>query len=402
MSTSSIATSLPPGNRWYRGLPELIHPIDPEAFEREYYEQRPLVIQRDDPRYYARLLTLEDMDGILATMAVPESSIRLANQGNTTWLSSRATEGSAVEALYHEYRKGATVNLVFLHDHWPPLGRLCRALAAELSCTVQTNVYLTPRHSQGLSPHYDTHDVFVAQIHGSKHWRLYDSPVRLPLADHPPVVSASGFGAAVREFDMRPGDLLYLPRGTVHDATSNDEASLHLTIGVAPLTWAGLIQLALRDAAARDVRLREAVPRDPRDLPDTLASLLDGIGSQIDGMSLLRQARQALARDGAAELSGHLLDLEAMPDLDLDTPLFPRAGLSGSLTVTDGTACLEFHRKSIRMPARVADELRFVTERAGFTGREIPGPLDEPGRLVLLSTLLREGVLTHHAPADVR
>jgi Cupin superfamily protein len=400
MSTSSIATSPPPSNRRYQRLAKLVHPISPETFEREYYQQRPLVVQRDDPRYYAHLLTLADMDGILATMAVPDSSIRLVNRGTATRLSDLSTAGGAAEAIYREYRKGATVNVMFLHDRWPPLGRLCRVLAAQFTATVQTNVYLTPRHSQGLNPHYDTHDVFVAQIHGSKHWRLYDSAVRLPLTEHRPVAPEGGFGAPVREFDMRPGDLLYLPRGTAHDATSNDEASLHLTIGVAPLTWAGFLELALRDAAARDVRLREAVPRDPGELRDTVTRLLAGISGQVDEISLLNQARQALADGGAAELSGHLLDLEAVPGLDLDTPLFPRTGLSASLSITDGAACLEFHRKSIRMPARVAEELRFVTERPGFTGREIPGPLDESGRLVLLRTLLREGVLTHHAPAD--
>jgi hypothetical protein len=379
------------------GLPDLIHPIAAETFAGEYWEQRPLILQRDDPRYYADLLTLPDLDRILASMSVPESSIRLANRGTTTWLSDLAAgaDGWATETVYREYRQGATINIVHLHEHWPALGRLCRALTGEFTATIQTNVYLTPRRSQGLTPHYDSHDVFVAQIHGTKHWRLYHSPTQLPLAEQRPE-PAAGYGAPVREFDLNPGDLLYLPRGTVHDATSNDEASLHLTIGVAPLTWSGYLQLVLRDAAARDVRLRAGIPRQPAGLREAVNGFLACIGDTADVAAVLKGARDALS-GGAAELSGHLLDLEAVPALDLDTALSPRAGLADRLTVTGDTVSLEFQRKHIRMPARVADELRFVTSRPAFTGRGIPGPLDEPGRLVLLRTLLAEGALTRAA-----
>ena len=33
-------------------LARLIHPVDPATFEREYWDQKPLVVARNDPRYY--------------------------------------------------------------------------------------------------------------------------------------------------------------------------------------------------------------------------------------------------------------------------------------------------------------------------------------------------------------
>jgi len=39
---------------------------------------------------------------------------------------------------------------------------------------------------------------------------------------------------------MKPGDILYLPRGQYHDALTGDRASLHVTFGVAPATGLGL------------------------------------------------------------------------------------------------------------------------------------------------------------------
>ena len=43
------------------------------------------------------------------------------------------------------------------------------------------------------------------------------------------------------EVTLSPGDLMYLPRGYPHDAASADGASLHLTIGMLPITWASVL-----------------------------------------------------------------------------------------------------------------------------------------------------------------
>jgi ribosomal protein L16 Arg81 hydroxylase len=40
-------------------------------------------------------------------------------------------------------------------------------------CVVGSNVYYTPADSQGFAPHFDDVDVFVLQIEGKKHWKLY-------------------------------------------------------------------------------------------------------------------------------------------------------------------------------------------------------------------------------------
>jgi len=129
-------------------LADLIHPVDPETFQRDYRDTRPLIVRRSHPGYYAHLLSLSDMDAILATMSVPEHAIRLAHDGKTTELAELAAgdPGQAAEVIYGHYRKGATVNINALNEHWPPLDRLRRALTAELTATTHINVYLTPRH----------------------------------------------------------------------------------------------------------------------------------------------------------------------------------------------------------------------------------------------------------------
>jgi hypothetical protein len=160
----------------------------------------------------------------------------------------------------------------------------------------------------------------------------------------------------------------------------------------------------VNEALHRDAGLREALPRAvtgdgwQQAAQNRLTALLGNVRDQLDAGTLITEARRALLDSSQPQLGGHLLDLEALHSLDLDTPVRPREAMSGTVTADNGAVYLRFHGKSIRMPGRIAPEVRFVADSAELTGREIPGQLDDRGRLVLLRTLLREGFLTR-APA---
>ena len=65
----------------------------------------------------------------------------------------------------------------------------------------------------------------------------------------------------------------------------------------------------------------------------------------------------------------------------------------------DGTT-LSFEGKTLRFPARLAPELEFlVTTESPFRVSELPGELDDNGRLVLVRRLVREGFLRRSASA---
>ena len=63
-------------------------------------------------------------------------------------------------------------------------------------------------------------------------------------------------------------------------------------------------------------------------------------------------------------------------------------------------ATLCFEGRDLRFPERVAAELEFlVTTDGPFRAADLPGALDEAGRLVLVRRLVREGFLRRSAPA---
>ena len=146
------------------------------------------------------------------------------------------------------------------------------------------NAYWTPANSQGFAPHWDDIDAFVLQIEGRKRWRLY--PTR-DVSEKFPRFSSAEFSKEERkrleeskyvEIILEPGDLMYMPRGTIHEAfciandddeegKGDDEASLHLTISVNQRnTFADILEHvfsdALADAVNTNVELRRCPPRD--------------------------------------------------------------------------------------------------------------------------------------------
>ena len=178
-----------------------------------------------------------------------------------------------LERLYRE--EGCTLQ-VHQPQRWNDrLWRACAVLEEHQGCLTGCNAYITPPGQQGLAPHFDDVDVWVCQTEGSKHWRVYSQvglglrdpegpaidpealqrglastdppsapqrPLLAPLADiwatcssgdlAPEQFAESGV-ELLMEVTLQVGDVLYIPRGCVHEAraaSGADGGSCHVTI----------------------------------------------------------------------------------------------------------------------------------------------------------------------------
>ena len=64
------------------------------------------------------------------------------------------------------------------------------------------------------------------------------------------------------------------------------------------------------------------------------------------------------------------------------------------MTVADGRVHLRFHDKVITVPGFAADEIRHLLEADDCRVDQLPGSLDDDGRIVLVRRLVKEGLLT--------
>lgn len=384
----------------------LLQPVNPAAFKRKYFEKRHLLIRRKDPHYYDGLFSISDADHLLSSSLIRSPEFRVLHQGKDIPiqnLSAGWMHGNprTLEALYNEYQHGATIVLQFLHERWEPLRSLCRSLGSELSTPLQVNAYLTPASEQGLNTHYDTHDVFVLQTEGRKHWRLYEGSVRLPLKEQPYDSTIMKPGHLIEEVDLEPGDLIYMPRGSPHDATSCDSTSLHLTIGINSITWSDLLLRAVGSCIARDSRFRESLPvgfassaKLQKQAARRLTELLAAVSELTEPAPLILDAAEAVMLGSQPMLAGHLVDLEGVDEVGLQTRLRRRTEAHFQLKPTKESVVLVFFGKQVHFPAHVQPDLEFIAEADEFIPADLPGELDGPGRLVLVQTLLTEGFLT--------
>jgi hypothetical protein len=285
-----------------------------------------------------------------------------------------------------EFEAGATIVLQALHHNWAPIATFCRGLEAALGEPVQANAYFTPRSAQGLAVHHDTHDVFVLQVSGEKHWRVYEPVIELPLQDQRYSKALHGDpGEPVEDCVLAAGDTMYLPRGWLHDALTTDSESLHLTIGVKVYTWLDAVKAALEECSD-DVGFRRSVPADGEMQADLPAAL----SSRLSPAEVARRKRERFIRSRRPIREGQLSQLHALEELTLETALERRATTIAEFSFPR----LFFEGKTVTFPGHVQDEVEFVVSNPGsFTAADLPGTLDEEGRLVLVRRLVREGFL---------
>jgi hypothetical protein len=194
----------------------------------------------------------------------------------------------------------------------------------------------------------------------------------------------------VLDVTMRAGDTLYLPRGWLHQAMTSDAASLHLTVGIHVATWRDAVRAAVDEAAQEDVVFRRGVREDGA-APD---GLFEALAARLTPEAVARRRRRSFV-EGRRPIRGDAFDqLRALDDLDPNTELERRESVIADLDVDHDEARLSFEGRILHLPARVAGELEYVLRvEEPFTASDLPGPLDDEGRLVLVRRLVREGLL---------
>jgi hypothetical protein len=141
--------------------------------------------------------------------------------------------------------------------YWP-IRRVAESLERIFRVRIQVNSYSGWRSSHGFDVHWDDHDVFVLQVAGSKHWKIYGATRQYPLARD--VELADNTPAEILwEQTLRNGDLLYIPRGWWHVATPLDEPTLHLTVGVSNPTGADFLSWLIDQLRASEI-IRQDIP----------------------------------------------------------------------------------------------------------------------------------------------
>lgn len=302
-------------------LAAFLAPMDLGAFRSQYYGMRPVHI-RHETHGQPSILSWNRFNDVLGlTPYWNEDTLKVyfrsraalrENYCDTTDLrpGTRAPINPAkVKALLD---LGASLIANHLHRVCPEVAAVAQMLEREFAARVAANVYCSFKGVQAFQTHFDLHDVFAVQAEGEKCWRVYearaDTPVNpLPPGDEVEKWLTASRGRLLFEANMKPGDILYLPRGQYHDALTGAQASLHITFGVSPATGLALFKL-LESAASQESAFRAYLPdaRNEAALRERLGKLADRLRAMITSpafaIDVLNHQRSLASEQTAYEL----------------------------------------------------------------------------------------------------
>lgn len=384
----------------------LIQPIDTATFLENYWEQRSLVLIRKQADYYASLFSMEYIDDLISFTDLKSQNCRAFKTTEGVSVKTYATMENSysnsygANQLYDAYNQGNTLCIHKIHDRCKPVATFCRNLEAFLNHPVNINLYLTPKDAQGFPPHYDTHDVFVLQIAGSKNWRIYESFSDIPLVSKGYIVDRNKLDAPLHEVCLQPGDLLYIPRGHVHEAMTSETSSLHLTVGVSVFEWATLINEAIASVAEQNVNFRKALPvgflhnnEAKASIKNQLAQLLQILAEDANDEDAMERLTKRFISGMSPLPDGHFISLDAVNEINPNTTIAKRQGMICQITKKVDSVMIQFPGGAVTGPPHIEPALRFIANSEEFLVKHLPGFLSNNSKLVLVQRLLKEGLL---------
>lgn len=221
-----------------------------------------------------------------------------------------------------QYHAGNTIQILDLKTD--EIGRWNRLLDGVLNLIPGTTLAngFASLPGPGLPWHWDAQEVFIVQVRGRKRWHVapndyLDWPtVNGMPTDQPPLELAMQLkdpGAPIREpeawqeVEMRPGSVMFMPRGYWHRVADNVDASLHLVLQVRMPNWRDLFRFMFDNVPALyDLEWRRPTAAlsamhlatdAPREFAERIASLQPL--AQAENLIALAQRFSALIESGS-------------------------------------------------------------------------------------------------------
>ncbi|MDB9524598.1 cupin domain-containing protein [Oscillatoria sp. CS-180] len=380
----------------------LLAPITKNQFLEQYWENRLLHVPRSQAGYYAALFSVEALEQVLQCAQIKPPDIRVVkNQIEVLPTRYQRADGSIhMNQLYKAYDEGHSIIINGLQRFWPAVATFCNQLQRVLSHSIVANCYLSPANSKALQPHYDTHDVFVVQVAGSKTWKFHGSPQPVPLHNSfQPVIPEKNLGQPTDEILVQSGDLVYIPRGVIHHAETTDSFSFHMTLGVHPMQWMDLLQQALTALSLQDERFRKALPVGFLDaengdvLIEGFAALVAVFHEKADVQEAFAMLKHQFLQTTIPAPDGHFEHLNELSSITAETQVEKRQELHCQLMDRGLSVSLKFPGNTIGGPASYRRAMKFVAEiTRPFDVSELPG-LELANQIKLAQRLIRGGLL---------
>jgi len=251
------------------GLSALIHPHTIEEFFASYELNEPFVVHQNTEHMQVirELPFLESLETLLKswpeTIQAHLPDVRDESSSiDTNTKDAQKLFNNGMGLLFNEAQKISPLLVEWLEKIKKDLGLSQMTYARSL-------IYATP-DGKGTAAHFDQNINFVYQVHGTKVWNMArNNDLVNPLTRHTmgtmPDPEMMGYLEAplptsmpkeVVTYELRPGSVLFVPRGYWHSTEAEGDA-LALNFTFTAPTWLDLFTAALRSRLSMSPEWRE-------------------------------------------------------------------------------------------------------------------------------------------------
>lgn len=302
----------------------LLAPVTPDTFFADYYEKEPLHVE-GTPEKAAGVCSWEDFNELIhktgiwsaETFKMVIDTERVAPRDYCERAPGR--DGGSLyvpqsRKVQKQLDNGASIVLDLVETLTPGIRAVAEALEMALATRVMCNLYCSQNQRRAFPSHFDTMEVFALHTEGRKTWRVYEGrfqdPLEKPGYDHTSFTPAhhdKAKGGVLMEVEMKPGDLLYLPKGWYHDALASSDACLHLSFGTVQPTGLNLMIWLQRSLDQLPVFRRPLPPHDQAAAYEghvaQLKTALNEVLSNPEVVAQFRDEQRGLAWGGLSSVA---------------------------------------------------------------------------------------------------
>ena len=309
-----------------------------------------------------------------------------------------ANAGAFADLIGEYHKLGYTVRIPEATSLSPQLATLIRAL--EVIFEKPGDVVVFWSDSDAKAPiHFDEIDVVAIQLLGTKRWYISDQPSTLPNSWKAPGEGQPAL-QSYKTYDVNPGDLIYMPRGTVHTVHSTSE-SIHLSIGIVPVTLRDALGAALDRLSELDRPLRADVGNRADNLAQgkDYEQIFKQIRGGLDKLSQQCRSDEFLKSSLAQRRARMIQELPKLPHSRQQPQLTANTRVKHSplavaeMTVTPNVIDFRQPGDQILVHPGVEGAMRYIIQTPAFAISDIPGEMGDDVRIALIGRLLQSGFL---------
>lgn len=362
---------------------DLIVPIGEDVFFAEYQDKKPLHIKASSPDKLDDVMTWGALNQLLNMTAIwSPHNLKLFLDTKAILVDQycrRAIDRNGLMSLQPDaekvkswLRRGASIVANDIDTLTPGLISAANALETRLGGKVQSNLYCSWNHHQAFPTHFDTHEVFALHVAGEKVWRIYEGRLDSPIANGAFGSLDEEFhlknrGGIAQEVTLKPGDVLYIPRGLYHDALASSDGCVHLSFGVTHIIGFDVISL-LFERAMTEPLFRQNIPTDnddARQWVDAMVTRLSKISRSEDAWSEIGQFRDSFKyHRGGFNLPRNALEANHEDRFTISVS-------SLKMLRKDGRAILQSTKGGAPIPEDVVDQVAWILDKRDFSSREL-------------------------------